>query len=95
MLTANPDVLQKAYAREYVRLSLLGVYGINNLVECSKVLPQATTGSFNPPDQSYVDMWMQTTAQTPSVAQALMNGDLLSSLLETLISTLLGLLRKS
>lgn len=69
------------------------MYGINNLVECSKVLPQAT-GSFTPPDQSYIDMWVQTTAQTPSVAQALMNGDLLSSVLEALISGLLGLLRK-
>ncbi|KAK3335833.1 heme peroxidase [Cercophora scortea] len=29
------------YAREYVRVSLLGVYNINNLTDCSKVLPPA------------------------------------------------------
>ncbi|KAK0734539.1 ligninase H2 [Lasiosphaeria miniovina] len=29
------------YAREYVRLSLLGVYNINNLTDCSRVLPPA------------------------------------------------------
>ncbi|KAK3989893.1 putative lip/Mn/Versatile peroxidase [Cladorrhinum sp. PSN332] len=29
------------YAREYVRLSLLGVYNINNLTDCTRVLPQA------------------------------------------------------
>lgn len=29
------------YAREYVRLSLLGVYNINNLTDCTRVLPRA------------------------------------------------------
>ncbi|KAK4195897.1 putative lip/Mn/Versatile peroxidase [Triangularia verruculosa] len=30
------------YAREYVRLSLLGVFNINNLTDCSRVLPART-----------------------------------------------------
>ena len=34
-------MLSQAYAREYVRLSLLGVYNINNLTDCSHVLPAA------------------------------------------------------
>ncbi|QBZ64893.1 hypothetical protein PoMZ_06594 [Pyricularia oryzae] len=29
------------YAREYVRLSMLGVYNINNLVECTRAMPPA------------------------------------------------------
>ncbi|KAK3393394.1 heme peroxidase [Podospora didyma] len=31
----------EGYAREYVRLSLLGVYNINNLTDCTRVLPPA------------------------------------------------------
>ncbi|KAK4224772.1 putative lip/Mn/Versatile peroxidase [Podospora fimiseda] len=31
------------YAREYVRLSLLGVNNVNNLTDCTRVLPQART----------------------------------------------------
>ncbi|KAK4184699.1 putative lip/Mn/Versatile peroxidase [Podospora australis] len=31
-----------AYARAYVRLSLLGVYNINNLTDCTRVLPERT-----------------------------------------------------
>jgi hypothetical protein len=37
----------QAYARAYVRLSLLGVYNINNLTDCTSVLPaRVTTGDF-------------------------------------------------
>lgn len=76
---------------EYFRLSLLGVSNINNLTECSKALPPASPGPFNPPDQSYLNMWLQTTAQSQPVAQALMSGNLLSAL-QSIISGLLGLL---
>ncbi|KAH8892465.1 heme peroxidase, partial [Thozetella sp. PMI_491] len=46
-----------AYAREYIRLSLLGVYNINDLTECTKVLPMPVT-SFSPPDQDAVNQWL-------------------------------------
>ncbi|PHH51286.1 Peroxidase [Ceratocystis fimbriata CBS 114723] len=36
------------YAREYVRLSLLGVNNINDLQECTKVLPQPIRGNSRP-----------------------------------------------
>ncbi|KAJ3480816.1 hypothetical protein NLG97_g7978 [Lecanicillium saksenae] len=39
------------YAREYVRLSLLGVHNINDLTECTKVLPAFTGMSFTNPDE--------------------------------------------
>ncbi|KAJ2955374.1 hypothetical protein NQ176_g11403 [Zarea fungicola] len=38
------------YAREYVRLSLLGVHNINDLTECTKVLPAFTGLTFTNPD---------------------------------------------
>jgi len=38
------NILGQGYAREYVRLSLLGVYNINNLTDCSHVLPRAQHG---------------------------------------------------
>ncbi|TQV90810.1 hypothetical protein V2A60_002491 [Cordyceps javanica] len=38
-----------SYARAYVRMSLLGVYNINDLTECTKALPLAVT-SFNSSD---------------------------------------------
>ena len=37
---ANMTRVRQLYAREYVRLSLLGVNNINSLTECTKVLPQ-------------------------------------------------------
>lgn len=64
---------------------------INDLTECSKALPPATPGPFNPPDQSYLNMWLQTSAQSQPVAQAMMNGKLLSAL-KSIILGLLGLL---
>lgn len=39
------------YARAYVRLSLLGVYNINDLTECTKVLPRFTGWRFENPDE--------------------------------------------
>ena len=46
------------YARAYTRLSLLGVNNINDLKECTKVLPPART-SFTSQDQVLLDMWLQ------------------------------------
>jgi hypothetical protein len=45
------------YAREYVRMSLLGVDNINNLTDCSKVLPPAQT-SYAPPDKTFITSWL-------------------------------------
>src|ERR1700761_5010369 len=35
---------------------MLGVFNINNLTECTKVLPPAIKG-FSPPDKSIIDKW--------------------------------------
>jgi hypothetical protein len=41
-----------------VRLSLLGVFNINQLTECTKVLP-AKTPAFQFPDQQQIDQWLK------------------------------------
>ncbi|KAG8159796.1 hypothetical protein KVR01_010433 [Diaporthe batatas] len=69
------------YAREYVRLSLLGVFNINNLTECTKVLPQPSAPSFNPPDQPVLNTWMNITRQIEPFAKAVMDGNNLSGLM--------------
>lgn len=46
------------YAKAYTRLSLLGVGNINELKECTKVLPPART-SYVAQDQPLLDMWLQ------------------------------------
>ncbi|KAH7144554.1 peroxidase [Dactylonectria estremocensis] len=45
------------YAREYIRLSLLGVNNINQLTECTKVLPQPVS-TWAAPDQGRVNKWL-------------------------------------
>jgi hypothetical protein len=45
------------YSRAYTRLSMLGVNNINDLKECTKVLPDART-SFVNEDQVVLDMWL-------------------------------------
>ncbi|KAL1902398.1 hypothetical protein Sste5346_001378 [Sporothrix stenoceras] len=39
---AGRSVWQTAFASEYLRLSLLGVYNINSMTDCTQVLPQST-----------------------------------------------------
>ncbi|KAK2598631.1 hypothetical protein N8I77_012027 [Diaporthe amygdali] len=68
------------YAREYVRLSLLGVFNINNLTECTKVLPQPSAPYFNPPDQPVLNMWINMTRHIEPFAKAVMDGEILSGL---------------
>ncbi|KAF2243086.1 class II peroxidase [Trematosphaeria pertusa] len=46
------------YAKAYTRMSLLGVNNINDLKECTKVLPPERT-SFVSQDQVVLDMWLQ------------------------------------
>ncbi|KAH7000164.1 peroxidase [Ilyonectria destructans] len=45
------------YAREYIRLSLLGVNNINKLTECTKVLPQPVS-SWDEPDAGKMNKWL-------------------------------------
>jgi len=45
------------YAKEYVRLSLLGVNNINDMTECSKVLPPTTGTQFQAPDGDQIFKW--------------------------------------
>lgn len=46
------------YSKAYTRLSLLGVNNINDLKECTKVLPPARN-SFVSQDQKILDLWLQ------------------------------------
>ncbi|KAH7312646.1 ligninase H2 precursor [Stachybotrys elegans] len=68
-----------AYARAYVRLSLLGVYNINSLTECTKVLPPIVVGTFLNPDQILLDLFLNGPRNT-AASDVLFNGDLLSVL---------------
>lgn len=63
-----------------MRLSLLGVFNINNLTECTKVLPQPSAPYFNPPDQPVLNMWMNMTRHIEPFAKAVMDGENLSGL---------------
>ena len=58
------------YAREYIRLSLLGVDNINKLTECTKVLPAATR-SYKNPDQKKIDKWLITGPELKGKAKQL------------------------
>lgn len=81
------------YAQEYVRLSLLGVFNINSLTECSKVLP-ATTTSYTAPDLSLLNAWLSTTKKVDSVANVVRGGNLLSTIANT-VQNMLNLLNGS
>ncbi|GJN76684.1 hypothetical protein PLIIFM63780_000170 [Purpureocillium lilacinum] len=67
----------QAYAREYVRLSLLGVYNINALTECTRVLPNFM-GSFDNVDKAKMDEFAA--GELDSARVALMNGDVIPDL---------------
>ncbi|KAI0129148.1 ligninase H2 [Xylariales sp. AK1849] len=77
------------YAREYIRLSLLGVNNINNLTECTKVLPPAIK-AFSSPDQKNINKWLNSTVQsalTKNIADAMNNGE---SVINFVINLVLG-----
>jgi manganese peroxidase len=57
-------------------LSLLGVYNINDLTECSKVLPPILVGTFLNPDQLLLDLFLNGPRNT-AASDALQDGDLL------------------
>ncbi|KAJ4292008.1 hypothetical protein N0V90_009907 [Kalmusia sp. IMI 367209] len=52
------DHWNEDFAKAYTRLSLLGVNNINDLKECTKVLPPARN-SFVSQDQKLLDLWLQ------------------------------------
>ncbi|KAL5411752.1 hypothetical protein PMIN06_010818 [Paraphaeosphaeria minitans] len=54
----SQDHWNEDYAKAYTRLSLLGVNNINDLKECTKVLPPARN-SFVSQDQPILDLWLQ------------------------------------
>ncbi|GKT49493.1 ligninase LG5 [Colletotrichum spaethianum] len=63
------------YAREYIRLSLLGVNNINDLTECTKALPLRWAGNnFRAPDQGNVDQWVATKGKVPQIPDELRGG---------------------
>ncbi|GKT65638.1 ligninase H2 precursor [Colletotrichum tofieldiae] len=65
----------EGYAREYIRLSLLGVYNINDLAECTKALPARWAGiGFNAADQGNVDQWLTTKGPVPKIPDQLREG---------------------
>jgi hypothetical protein len=64
----------EAYAREYVRLSLLGVYNINELTDCTHALPTFTQ-TWQAQDQSLVDEWLN--GERQYAGDALFNGDII------------------
>lgn len=68
-------------------MSLLGVYNINNLTECTKVLP-ASTATYSAPDQALLDIWLKSTKNIKEIAKALRNGDLLTALASLLVGLL-------
>lgn len=61
------------YAREYIRLSLLGVFNINDLTECTKSLP-ARTRDFRSPDQAGLDRFLNSNRPDPRIADDLRQG---------------------
>ncbi|KAK2041816.1 peroxidase [Colletotrichum somersetense] len=72
-----PSPLSDDYAREYIRLSLLGVNNINQLVECTKVLPPAVRG-FRIVDQFKLDKWLNSVGNkgaAKKVADDIAKGD--------------------
>ncbi|TDZ62061.1 Versatile peroxidase VPL1 [Colletotrichum trifolii] len=75
------------YAREYIRLSLLGVQNINGLTECTKALP-GRTGSFTAPDQAALDKWLATKDRVAKIADELRNGGNISSVINNVFGWL-------
>lgn len=65
------------FAREYIRLSLLSVYQINEMVECTKVLPPAVK-TFTEPDEGFLDKWRDSHQNFPLVAEAIFDGSVVT-----------------
>ncbi|KAK2017398.1 peroxidase [Colletotrichum eremochloae] len=79
------------YAREYIRLSLLGVGNINDLTECTKALPARTGSTFIAPDQAALDKWLATKDRVAKIADALRDGSNITSLISSVMGWLKGI----
>ncbi|KAJ0161516.1 Versatile peroxidase VPL2 [Colletotrichum tanaceti] len=78
------------YAREYIRLSLLGVDNINDLTECTKALPARSGSTFNAPDQAALDKWLATKDRVAKIADELRHGGNISNLITSVLGWLKG-----
>lgn len=65
------------------------MYNINNLTDCTKVLPQPVR-TFVPADQCRVNQWMTSTKNVPEISTALLDGKLITTI-PNLISLLTGI----
>ncbi|KAF6812359.1 ligninase h2 precursor [Colletotrichum musicola] len=65
----------QAYATEYVRMSMLGVPNMNDLTECTKVLPPFKGRDYQPPDQEELTKFMNGLLKSPAAFSALDKGD--------------------
>lgn len=66
---------RQAYAAEYVRMSLLGVYNINSLTDCTKALPPFQR-SYSSSDKSVIDRFMHgLIGSAQKVKNLLLKGD--------------------
>ncbi|KAH7346851.1 peroxidase [Rhexocercosporidium sp. MPI-PUGE-AT-0058] len=75
------------YAKEYVRLSLLGVNNINDLAECTRVLPAAKK-AFNIPDSTLVHQWLD--GKYSNLGQAIEDGQTLTDALVRFLGLFTG-----
>ncbi|KAK1826391.1 versatile peroxidase VPL1 [Podospora conica] len=65
-----------AYAREYVRLSLLGVDNINELADCTWVLPAANhSGGWKEMNQVVFEEWTDSEGSIPEIADSIRDGE--------------------
>ncbi|WYZ35995.1 hypothetical protein EsH8_X_000642 [Colletotrichum jinshuiense] len=78
------------YAREYIRLSLLGVFNINDLTECTKALPPRTN-NFAAPDQAALDKWLASNDRASKIGDELRGGGSISTLINNVFSWLRGI----
>lgn len=75
------------YAKEYIRLSLLGVNNINNHTECTRVLPAAKK-TFTMPDSTLLQQWLE--GKYNKLGQYIEDGQTITDLLLKLLGLLSG-----
>ncbi|CZT46088.1 uncharacterized protein RSE6_06469 [Rhynchosporium secalis] len=75
------------YAQEYVRLSLLGVNNINQMTECTRVLPP-TKKEFTIQDSFFLQQWLE--GKYDKLGQAIEDGQTLTDALLKLLGLFVG-----
>lgn len=86
-LLLHANVKLQAYAKAYVRLSLLGVDNINDLTDCTKVLPAEIT-KFKAVDTMQMKEWTSMTTNMPAIAKAIFDAKLITNVTD--FETILG-----